>query len=100
MIALSMPVPIRAREQMLGGRDQHALLHQAGRIADARYVPAQRFDFEIVEVGTPETNSRASRSRKNSQLHGRSAVQAHTLAFHGGTNCLFRLQGGVGLLTT
>src|SRR5208282_601452 len=42
------------REQVLGGGDQNALFHQAGGIADAGYVAAAGFKFEVIEVGAAE----------------------------------------------
>src|SRR3954469_7743715 len=46
-------------EKMFGGRDEHALLHQAGRVAHARNVSSSSFDFKIVEVNATEDDSRS-----------------------------------------
>jgi hypothetical protein len=44
-------------KQVFGGREQHALLHQAGGIADPGHVPAARLDRELVQVGAAENDS-------------------------------------------
>jgi hypothetical protein len=35
---------------MLDGGKQHALLHQAGGVADARYVANMSFDLKTIEI--------------------------------------------------
>ena len=42
------------REHMLGRGDEHALLHQARRVADAGDVATDRLDLEAIEVCAPE----------------------------------------------
>src|SRR5215472_14791504 len=49
---------VESGKQMLGGGDKHALLHQAGGVADARHVADMGFDFEVIKVEAPENNAR------------------------------------------
>src|SRR5258708_7474942 len=53
-------------EQMLGGRDQHALAHQAGGVADLLHVAPTSGDGETLQVGTDEDDAGGRRSGKNS----------------------------------
>ena len=46
---------------MLGGREQDALPHQAGGVADARHVAHVGLDFEIVEIDAAEHDARVGR---------------------------------------
>ena len=55
----------KRREQVLGGGDEHALLHQAGGVTDAGYVASAGFDSEAVEVGAVEDDSRSGRGGQN-----------------------------------
>jgi hypothetical protein len=42
---------------VLGGGDEHALLHQTGGVAYLGNVAADGFDFEAVKVGPAENNA-------------------------------------------
>jgi len=53
---------------VLGRRDEHAFLHQAGGITDASHVAADRLDLEVVEIGSAKHNA-SSRSRRQ-HAHG------------------------------
>ena len=77
---------------MLGGRNQDALFHQAGGIADTGYVATAGFDGESIEISAVEDDAGAGRCRKDSEIDGSSAVEAHSGAGDGGTNCLFASQ--------
>ena len=44
-------------EQVLGGRDQHALAHQAGGVADFLHVAPTGGNREAVEVGADENDA-------------------------------------------
>ena len=79
-------------EQVLGGRDQDALFHQAGGVADAGDVAAAGFDGEAIEIGAMEDDARAGGSGQDSEVDGSSAVEADSGAGDGGTNCLFASQ--------
>ena len=80
-------------QQMLGGRDQHALLHQAGGVADAGHVAAGGFDFEAIEISAAEDDAGAGGGRQQAHVDRRAAMQAHTNALHGLADCLFVYQG-------
>ena len=82
------------REQVLGGGDEDALLHQAGGVADFCDVLADGGYVEAVEVDAAEDDSAARRGGKDSQMHGRSAVKADAAAFDGGSNCALKDQWG------
>ena len=73
---------------MLGGRDEHAFLHKAGGVADARHIPADRFDLETIEIGTPKNNARTGWGGQHAHGNRSAAVQANPIAFHRGANCL------------
>ena len=92
-MALSRANPHAGRKQVLGGRDQHALLHQAGGVADASHVAARSLDFEAIQIGAAEHDSRSGRSRKHAHLNRSAAMQAHSAAFHGRAKCLLLIQG-------
>src|SRR5262249_7827822 len=55
-------------QQMLCGGDQHALPHQAGRVADLLHVAPACGNAEPVEVGSDEHDPRGRRSRKNTNF--------------------------------
>ena len=70
---------IERGEQVLGGGEQHALLHQAGGVADARDVSHMRFDLKIVEVHAPEHDSGIGRGRHKPQVGFYGGVEADSL---------------------
>ena len=80
------------REQVLGGRDEHAFFHQAGGVADAGHVAADGLDFKAVEIDAAKDDSRSGRSGKYSHGNWRAAVEAYSTAFHGGADCLLLSQ--------
>ena len=43
---------------MLGGRDQHALLHETRSVTDAGDIAAVGLDLEAVKVGAAEHDAR------------------------------------------
>jgi DNA-binding MarR family transcriptional regulator len=49
----------KGREQVLGGGNEHALLHEAGGITDAGHVASTGFDGEAFQIGTVEYDSRS-----------------------------------------
>ena len=75
-------------EQVLGGRNEHAFLHQAGGVADTRDVPADRLDLEPVQIDAPEHDPGTRWCRQNAHGNLRAAVQPDTTALYGSTNCL------------
>ena len=48
----------KRRQQMLRGRDQHALLHQTGGVADAGDVAAGSFHFKSIEISPADAAER------------------------------------------
>src|SRR4030095_3931383 len=70
------------RKQVLGGRDQHALLHKAGGIADPGNIAPDRFHFEVIEVSASEDDSRSGGGRLDSQTHWSTAVKTYALTVH------------------
>lgn len=81
------------RKQVLRGRDEHAFFHQAGGVADARDVAAERFDFVVVEIYTAKDNAGAGSRRQDPQVNGSAAVQADALTLYSATDCLLIQQG-------
>ena len=77
---------------MFGGGDEHALFHQAGGVADARHVAADRLDFKAVEIGAAKNHARSRGGGQDPQVHRSAAVQSHAAAFHRRADCLFVYQ--------
>jgi hypothetical protein len=75
-------VRIRGGEEMLGGGQEDALLHEAGGVADAGDVVAMGFDGEIVEVDAAENNTGIRGSRLKAELGVDAGVETHTLGFY------------------
>ena len=82
------------REQVLGGGDEHALLHQAGGVADLGDVLADGWHVESVEIDAAKHDARSSRSGQDAQMYGRSAVEPDATTFDGGSNCALKDQWG------
>ena len=78
---------VQRREQVLHGREQHALFHQAGGIAHARDVAHVRFDFEIVQVHPAEDDPGIRRSRNQPQVAAHRRVETDAASFHRALNC-------------
>src|SRR5450759_4901953 len=85
------PHAVEHAEQMLRGRDQYALAHQTGGIADARHVTPTRGHREIVEIGTKENDAGARRGRNNSDIYTNAAMKSHTTGFDGALHSGFKL---------
>ena len=66
---------------MLGGRDEHALAHQAGGVADPGNVFAVGGNAKPIEVGAAEQNTNRRASRANPHGGGQTAVQPHAAEF-------------------
>ena len=77
------------RQQVLGGGDEHAFLHQAGGVADLGDVAADGFDFKAVKVGAAKHNARARGGRQDSKMNRGSAMEADAAAFGRIPNCSF-----------
>src|SRR5450432_3058014 len=67
-------------EEMLRRGQEHALLHQAGRVADARDVVALRFDWKIVEVNAPKNDAGIRGSSVQPDVAEHSGVKPHTFS--------------------
>jgi len=66
---------------MLGRRQQNALLHQAGGVADARHIADMRFNFKIVEVNTAEDDARIGWRRNETHAAADRRVQSNSFGF-------------------
>src|ERR1039457_2389405 len=82
------------RQQVLGGGDKDALLHQTGGVADFRDVFADGGYIESVEVNPAEHYPRTCRGGQDSQMYRRSTMKPDATAFDGGPNCALKDQGG------
>ena len=80
--------PDKGREQVLGGGDEHALLHETGGIADAGDVAADGFNLKAIQIDAAKHDSRSGRRGKNSHRNRRAAVESYSTAFHGRAHCL------------
>src|SRR6266853_3117680 len=76
------------REQVLGGRDQNPLFHQARGVADAGDVATDRLDLKSFQISAAKDDARTRGRRKYAQRDGGAAVQAYAPAFNGRANCL------------
>ena len=71
---------------MLGGGEQHALLHQAGGVTDPGDVPAVGFDLKVVEVRAPEDDPGVRWRRHQAQVAAHGGVQADSRSLNGTLN--------------
>jgi len=76
-------VGIRGGEEVFGGGEEDALLHETGGVADSSDVVAVGFDRKIVEVDAAENDAGVWRSGLKAELCVDSRVKAHTLGFYG-----------------
>jgi hypothetical protein len=65
---------IKRGENVLGGREQYALFHQAGGVADSGYVADVRFDLEVVKIYAPKNNPGIGWSRNEPQTAAHSRM--------------------------
>src|SRR5208337_305865 len=72
----------QCREQVLSGRDEHALPHQSSSVADASDVANARLDGETFEVGPLENDTGVGWSRCQAEAYFHSSMDAN--AGHGG----------------
>ena len=79
---------------MFGGRNQHALLHQAGGVADAGHVSANRLNLKTIQINTPKNDAGVRGRGKDAKLNRSARVQADTMALDCRANCLFLNQTG------
>jgi len=77
---------------MLSRRNQHALLHETGGIADAGNIAAAGFNGKAVEIGTAENDPRACGSGQDFQIDGSAAMQTNATATDRSPNCLLMCQ--------
>lgn len=63
---------------MLGGRDEHALAHQTGGIADLGDVAAYGGDFEVFQIGATKDNPGAARRGQKAHADLDAGVQANS----------------------
>ena len=77
---------------MLGGRNQHALFHQAGRVANPSDVLPNRLNFETIQVYSSKGDAGTCRCRQDLQAYRSSRMEADTLAAGCHANCLFGYQ--------
>src|SRR5437763_14051913 len=62
---------------MFGSRDQHAMAHQTGRVADPRHMTPARWDLKILEVGPDKHNAGGNGRGENTDANGNSAMKPH-----------------------
>ena len=71
------PHRVENAQQMFGSRDQHAVPHQAGRIADSRYMPPTRRDLKVLEVGPDKHDAGGNGRGQNADANRNAAVESH-----------------------
>ncbi len=79
----------KSRQQVLGGGDEDALLHQAGGVADLGHVAADGLDLVAIEIGAAEDDAGAGRSGQYTQANRGPAMKTDAVAFCGLANCAF-----------
>ena len=79
------------REQVLGGRDQHGLAHQAGGVADLGDVAAVGGNLEVVEISPAEDDARAGGRCHQPHRDLGARVQADAAKLNVGPDCLLRM---------
>jgi len=70
---------VDGREKMFGRREEHALFHQAGGVADARDVLALGFDGEIVEIDAAEDDAGVRGCGNQADLAMHAGMQSHAV---------------------
>src|SRR3954447_5174423 len=75
-------------EKMFGGRDENALLHQAGGVAHARNISTGGFDLKIVEINAAKDDTRSRGRGQHAHFHSSAAVQADAFASDFCPDCL------------
>ena len=82
----------KRRKQVLSGRNQHALLHQTGGVADLGDVLADGGHVESVEIDAAKHDARSCSGGKDAEVDGSSAMEANATALDGATDCSFKDQ--------
>ena len=83
---------VKSAKQMLSGRNQNALAHQTGGIADPFYMfPACRYG-EIVQVGAFEDDACSGLGRRDAKFGDDAGVQSRPGNFDGTVNGSFELK--------
>jgi hypothetical protein len=67
---------------MLGGREQDALPHQAGGVADAGNIVAMSLNRKIVKIHTAKDDTTVRRGGEETQVGIDSGVKANAFDFH------------------
>ena len=67
----------QCREQMFGRLYQHALPHQARRVAHFRHVPPVGRNLKVVQIRPPENDPRSRRRGQHPHRHRSAGVQPH-----------------------
>ena len=81
------PAGVKRGEQMLGGGDEHAFLHEAGGVTDAGDVADVGLDGEIVEVGAAENDSGVGRGRSEAEVTRNGGVQTNARGLYRALDC-------------
>jgi cytidylate kinase len=77
---------VKRCKDMLGGRKQHALLHQAGRVADARDVANVSLKGESVQVCAAKYDAGAGRRWGELQARTYRGVESDAFSFYSASN--------------
>jgi hypothetical protein len=77
---------------VFGGGDQHALLHQAGGVADFGYIAADGLYLEAIQIDPAEDDAASSTGGADAQADWRSAMQADAIALDRPSDCAFIYQ--------
>ena len=72
----------KSRKHMLGCRDEHTFLHQAGGVAYFGDVAAGGFDLVVVEINPAENNAGTRGCGQDAQRDLRPTVQSYAFALH------------------
>jgi hypothetical protein len=70
------------------GGDEHAFFHQAGGIADAGHVAADRFHLKSIKISAAKHDAGARSRGHNAHRNRGAAVQANAATRYRRSNCL------------
>ena len=77
---------------MFGGGDQHALAHEACRVADLRDISASSGNLKVVEVSAPKDDSGAGWCREESHRNWCARMEPDPGEFQGRCYCLLQVR--------
>src|SRR5579862_5252741 len=66
------------REEVFGRRNEHALAHEAGGVAELGDIAPGGRDLEVIKIGAAKDNARTRRGGQKPHVHGGAGVKPHS----------------------